>query len=94
MFCQNCGDDISNSGAKFCRSCGTELEPSGLVGLNSRTGTGRQSLASCEAKTPVSFQTFIKLKILSKDPQKKKRRKKQRRKSQLRYVKCALNIND
>ena len=25
MFCQNCGADISNSGAKFCGSCGTEL---------------------------------------------------------------------
>ena len=39
MFCQNCGADISNSGAKFCRSCDTELNSI----TKSNTSTGGQS---------------------------------------------------
>ena len=36
MFCQNCGADISNSGAKFCWSCGTELNS--ITSTNTSTG--------------------------------------------------------
>ena len=36
MFCQNCGADISNSGAKFCGSCGTELNS--ITSTNTSTG--------------------------------------------------------
>ena len=53
MFCQNCGADISNSGAKFRRSCRTELNSI----TKSNTSTGGQSLTICD-----SFQSFIKFK--------------------------------
>ena len=52
MFCQNCGADIRNSGAKFCRSCGTELNS--ITSTNTRTGG--QSLTICD-----SFQSLYKV---------------------------------
>ena len=45
MFCQNCGADISNSGAKFRRSCGTELNSI----TKTNTSTGGQSLTICDS---------------------------------------------